>query len=280
MKRNRKAFTFVLAFLTVIAAALVALSITTSRLDGLFKIVSTPVKGIQKAFSGLGQTVSDKIAIVKEYDAVKEEIERLRRENEELKQLETEQERLRRENEELRELLGLEGDTDSYELLRAAVITKDVTDWYNEFTIDLGLKDGVGNGAVVVTAKGLVGIVYNAGYNSAKVRCVVDEQTSLMCRIRRNDELLRVVGTSNENYNAGLIADRISRTAAIYAGDVIVTADSGGVYPAGLVVGTVVSVEEDEEGNRTAVIEPANTFTSLTYVTVMLPVKPEGPDKP
>ena len=121
-----------------------------------------------------------------------------------------------------------------------------------------------------MTSYGLVGLVYNAGYNSSKVRCIVDERSELMCRIKRNDELLRVSGTTNENFTAGLVADRIAKNAAIYVGDVIITADSGDVYPAGLTVGVVSEVTVDEDGNRYATVVSDVNFTSLTSVTVLV----------
>jgi rod shape-determining protein MreC len=173
-------------------------------------------------------------------------------------------------NEELERLLGVKEIVADYTLLRASVITKDITDWFNEFTIDVGTKDGVKNGTVVMTSYGLVGLVYNAGYNSSKVRCIVDERSELMCRIKRNDELLRVSGTTNENFTAGLVADRIAKNAAIYVGDVIITADSGDVYPAGLTVGVVSEVTVDEDGNRYATVVSDVNFTSLTSVTVLV----------
>ena len=58
--------------------------------------------------------------------------------------------------------------------------------------------------------------------------------------------------------------------AAIYVGDVIITADSGDVYPAGLTVGVVSEVRVDEDGNRYATVVSDVNFTSLTSVTVLL----------
>ena len=278
MTRKRKIVIFILVVLVVIAAALVAITSNSDRLDGFFQVLGAPVRGIQRAFTRLGDNIGQKVSVMCEYDAVQEEINRLKQENEALRIEVSELDGLRDENAELRRLLEMRERTEGYELIQASVITHDVTDWYNEFTIDLGRRDGVVNGTVVITSYGLVGLVCNAGPVSSKVRCIVDEQSELMCRIQRNDELLRVRGTSNENFTAGLIADRISVSAAVYVGDVIVTANSGDVYPPGLYVGTVTEVTVDEDGNRCAVVVPDNNFTALTTVTVMLPIGPEGPD--
>jgi len=278
MKRKQKLFIFILLLLTVLAASLLVLSSRGDGLSGLYKIVSAPVKSVQRAFTRLGDDISRKVSVYREYNAIKEKIDQLEEENGELTELRNRIDALEKENAELRRLLELQEETEGYDLLQASVITNDVTDWFNEFTIDLGLKDGVVNGTVVITSYGLVGTVCNAGYNSAKVRCIIDQDSELMCRIQRNDELLRVQGTTNENLDPGLVADRIARTAAIYVGDVIVTADSAGAYPAGLIVGTVAEVTVGEDGVRTARVLPAVNFSSLVTVTVLRPIEPEGPE--
>ena len=58
----------------------------------------------------------------------------------------------------------------------------------------------------------------------------------------------------------------------LYVGDTIITSESGGVYPKGLVIGTVVQIEENaESGTRTAYIEPAVDFTAVSHVYVLMP---------
>ena len=49
-------------------------------------------------------------------------------------------------------------------------------------------------------------------------------------------------------------------------------AESGGVYPKGLVVGTVTKIQENNEtGTRTAYVEPAVDFTSVSHVYILMP---------
>ncbi len=274
MTKRRKIVFFILIVLTVLGVALIVISASGTKLDGIAGFLGSPVRRLQKAVTGIGDDIGKNTSVKRDYKGVLEEIERLTAENERLKQLEREYGALSEENEELRRLLGMEERAEGYDIRRASVITKDLTDWYNEFTIDLGSADGVVNGTVVVTSYGLVGLVCGTGKHDSKVRCIIDERSSLMCRIERNSELLRVTGTSNENFTAGIVADRIAKNAAVYVGDRIVTADSGGVYPPGIVVGTVVSVGVDAEGNRYAELSSDVRFTALTSVTVLIPKAP------
>lgn len=272
MSKRSKIFLFVLIILSVLMAVFVAISANEdSQLHGFYKVIGTPVYYIQKAFSSIGNSIGQRITILQDYKEIQAEMDELRSENEALSSLEDENARLERENAELRGLLGLKENIQEYELCRADVITQDVTDWFNEFTIDVGTADGVQNGYVVITSQGLVGIVYNAGLVSSKVRCIIDEQNVLMARISGNDELVRVCGTTNENYEGLLRVDRISPDADIKEGDVLVTAESGGVYPRGLKIGTVVRVGIAGDGARFAEVESSVHFSTLISVSVLIP---------
>ncbi len=272
MSKKSKIFLFVLIILSILMAVFVAISANAdSQLHGFYKVIGTPVYYVQKAFSSVGNAIGQRITILQDYKEIQAEIEALREENENLSSLEDENARLERENEELRDLLEMEETIREYKIVRADVITQDVTGWFNEFTIDVGTAHGIKNGYVVITSKGLVGIVYNAGLVSSKVRCIIDEQNVLMARISHNDELVRVCGTSNENYEGLLRVDRISPDAEIKEGDVLVTAESGGVYPRGLTIGTVVRVGVAVDGSRFAEVEPSVHFSTLISVNILIP---------
>lgn len=243
-----------------------------SGLHSVYKAVGTPFQYLQKGFTSFGKSIKNAFSVIGDYREIKNKIGALQEENDSLKNLENENTELKEENRELRELLGLKGYFEDYDMLAANVIAGDVTDWFNEFTVDRGTSDGIHNGCVVITSKGLVGIVYNAGPVSSKVRCVVDDQNVIMARIARNNVLVRVRGISNENYGHMLELDRIADQSTLYEGDILMTAESGGVYPKGLVIGTVVRIQEDAETKkRTAYVEPAVDFTAVSHVYILMP---------
>jgi len=70
--------------------------------------------------------------------------------------------------------------------------------------------------------------------------------------------------------------DHLVRTADAKKGDQVVTSGIGGLYPAGLTVGTVISVTSPQVGVfRKAEIEPAVDFELLEEVLVVLKQDPE-----
>lgn len=280
MKGRKKLFLFIMIVVTILSAVAIVLS-ANGHLDGgkLYSAVSVPVKGLQKAFSGISNAIGSRVSLLKEYDSIAEEIDTLREENDRLAYVEEERDSLKKENEELRGLLGMKEDLVNYKLIGARVIANDVSDWYNDFTVNRGARDGISAGDVVITSHGLVGIVSVVGTTTSKVRCIVDDQSTVMGRVSGSNELVRVRGTTNENYNPGLVADRISADSEIKAGDTVVTAESGGVYPKGIMIGTVTAVGTDSDGHIIAEIEPAVNCTTLISVSVLLEEKAQGPDR-
>lgn len=273
MNKQSKITLFTLAVITVILVVVIAVSGSpNSDFSLVYKIFGTPVTAVQNVFSKASHSVRNWFAFVFSYDEVQAEMDRLREENSRIPLLEEQMNELQTENDELHGLLSLKNYTTEYDLVAASLIAKDVTDWFNYYTINVGTLDGIDRNCPVVTENGLVGIVVEASLTSSKVLTVVDEQNSFMCRIARSNQLVRVRGVSGESLQYELRIDRIAKGSSVVVGDTIVTADSGGVYPKGLRVGTVREVYVDEtSGEISAVIDLAVDLTSLTNVYVMAP---------
>ena len=272
MKKNTRQFIIILCVLTVFCIASISFSAEEDSVLGkVYNVIGTPFQYVQKGFTAVGTSVRKAFSVMTEYGEIKDRIEELEQENDRLQNMENQFDKLKDENETLRALLELKGYFEDYEMVAANVIAQDVSDWFNEFTIDKGASDGIKNGDVVITADGLVGVVYNCNDNSCKVRSIIDEQYILYGRVSRSNELVRLRGTTNENYTARLKLDRIAGTTELYIGDTIVTAESGGVYPTGLVLGVVVDIIVDENsGQRYAYVEPAVNFTKVSRLFVLV----------
>ena len=63
----------------------------------------------------------------------------------------------------------------------------------------------------------------------------------------------------------------VDRNTPVIVGDVVVSSGSGGIYPEGLNIGTVISVSADRTGAlHFALIDPAVDFGLLREVLVIL----------
>jgi rod shape-determining protein MreC len=197
----------------------------------------------------------------KENQELRTEIGELRTSNAMLKNLESEVNRLNR-------ALGFR-EHSPFKLLPAHVIARENATWWNSCTIDRGSANGVGIDMAVVTEAGLVGKVVNVAKDSAIILLVSDEGLKVSVSIEGTQEQGIVSGTrASSNYTPDLRVGFISKTAEVKPGMKVLTSGTGGVFPSGVVVGTVKAFAIKElEG--VATVDPAVDLTRIEDVFVI-----------
>lgn len=157
------------------------------------------------------------------------------------------------ENERLQKLLNFKEHV-SLKVLGARVIGYSTTQWENRLVIDRGSKDGVEPRMPVISYNGnLVGRVDYVGVGSSQILLINNPDYVVGGIVQRPDS--RAIGlikgqANDNNYN---IMDNISWNTAsqegdIKVGDVIVTSGLSNLYPKGLPIGEVISVDKDNYG--------------------------------
>ncbi len=172
------------------------------------------------------------------------------------------------ENRDLRNLLAMKERTGPGTLLPVTVIAHDDTPYVQAITIDRGTSEGVREGSVVVTHRGLVGRVERANLTSSKVRLITDINMSVAVRLQTESRTTGVLrGQSRGNL---LVIAYIPQTDVVSVGDVVITSGLGEVFPEGLVVGKVARVErKDTDPFQAAVVEPAVEMDKLERLYVL-----------
>lgn len=166
-------------------------------------------------------------------------IEALEAQNEELRARLAELEEARQENERLRALVDF-AEERKLAKLGAEVIRRPVSIWEGVIVIDRGSVDGLEPGMPVIAAQGLVGQVAEVSAHSATVRLLTDQQSGVASMIQST----RATGVVQGSVSGLLTMDFVSREQQPQVGDVVITSGLGGVYPTGIVVGDVVSVDD------------------------------------
>jgi rod shape-determining protein MreC len=111
--------------------------------------------------------------------------------------------------------------------------------------IDRGTSSGVERNMPVVTPDGIVGYVAEAGLSWAKVVTVCEAASSVGAVVERTGETGLVSGSYTLAADNLLKMTYLSPDSDIAVGDRIVTSGYGNVYPRGLIIGYVESVEND-----------------------------------
>lgn len=144
MPRHVKSTLFILIMITVFLLVVIVISSDPdSKIHSVYKVFSFPVQTLQKGASNVIGSVKERLGAIKDYSKLIEENKKLKETNDSLESLKNKNESLEKENQELRALLELKDYYQDYDLIASNVIATDVTDWYNEFTLDCGTEEGV-----------------------------------------------------------------------------------------------------------------------------------------
>jgi rod shape-determining protein MreC len=133
--------------------------------------------------------------------------------------------------------------------------------------IDRGEADGVQPGMAVVTPAGVVGQVLRTGAHAADVLLLGDNSSRVAARNQRSRARATATGAGD---GRPLRLEYALRTEDFQEGDVLVTAGTDGIFPPGLLVGTLTAVERKSVGTlQPAEVIPAVDTVRLEEVLVL-----------
>jgi rod shape-determining protein MreC len=201
------------------------------------------------------------------------DLRRAKTENEDLKQrveqltIELNETREKaKESEVMRTIYGLPAAA-QYSQIAANVIARDTSLWFKRLTIDRGTLDGIKRDMPVVTSTGIVGRIINVGPNFAQVQIITDANAGVGVMIQRT----RVPGELKGLNKARCEIKNMPATEEIQEGDVVMTTGLDRIYPKGLIVGAVESVENDASGPwKKIIVNPVAPVDRIENVLVLL----------
>ena len=141
--------------------------------------------------------------------------------------------------ERLEKLMGL---TSTYKLnsTAARIIGTSSDAWTGTVTIDKGSADGMSINMPVASSDGVVGQIISVSRNTSVVRLLTDENSGISAMVQDT----RAQGMLQGQADGTLRLEYVTTDSDVKAGDIIVTSGIGGVFPKGLPLGTVSSVDK------------------------------------
>ncbi|MCR5391807.1 MAG: rod shape-determining protein MreC [Olsenella sp.] len=216
---------------------------------GAFQTVTTPVRLVGSAitmpFQGLGNIFSNLTADQATLSELQAENDELRSRNAELEEAEQTATRLQ----------GLLDLQSSYNLQSTAahIISGSSDSWSSTVTIDKGTSSGLSVGMPVTSSSGVIGQIVECGATSSTVLLVTDESSSVSAMVQSS----RAQGMLDGSAAGEVRLDMIRTDQTVEVGDIVVTSGLGGVFPKGLPLGKVTSVEKNPGSMYyTIVVEP------------------------
>lgn len=176
------------------------------------------------------------------------------------------------ENERLRELLSVLvafPEEEHEEMLPARVIGMPGGRVIESMKIDRGSADGVNSGMAVVVPEGLVGKVSRVLGDESLVEPLASASSGVSVVTERG----RVRGIVRPRFGSASTSvswaiEYVQARSDVAEGDLVVTSGLGGVYPSGIVVGRVVSVDE-QPLTMSIQVELSVDFSTVEQVFIM-----------
>ncbi|GGA85923.1 rod shape-determining protein MreC [Ornithinibacillus halotolerans] len=226
-------------------------------------IISTPVKYV----TGIISNIDDAKNTYTENQILREKLAQY-------KALIYEVQELKGENAELREIIDKSETIRSYNPIHATVTARSPERWIEQVTINKGSLAGVEENMAVITAEGMVGKVQSVSELTSTVQLLTgfDAFNRISATISKEDDK-NVFGLIEEyDAKSGSLLFRIIEESEhnVEEGELVFSSGMGGVFPAGLLIGKVKEVIPDQYGlTRTALVEPAANMYEINNVIVV-----------
>ena len=233
-------------------------------------LVSTVVSPLRSGFTWCKNLVSDFFSAFSENESLSEENLALR---EQLAELQKQLDDLyydKVQNERYKELLSMIESSYSFDMVSCDVVTVPSDGWNTSFGINCGTAMGIEKGDIVLYAGGLVGKIVEVGLNWATVATFIDPQVSVGAMILSTGAAGVTEGSLDWMVQGKCLVRYLDKGSSVNRGDRVYTSGLGGIYPKGLLLGTISELKYEDNGQSlSAVLTPAVDFSSLREVFVI-----------
>lgn len=265
-------------WLLILAAVCVILLGIEGFVDGggpLRFIANYTIIPMQKGISYAGMWMND---ISSNFETMEEMKKKNSELQEKVDELTIDNTRLRQEQYELdrlRELYKLDENYSDYKKIGAHVIANNGSNWFSDFTIDKGSKDGIKENCNVLAGSGLVGIVTEVGPNYARVRSIIDDSSNVSGMVLSTSDTCIVSGELELTSDGRLRFEKLANNDnKIEVGEQVVTSHVSSRYLQGLFIGYISEIKVDSNNlTRSGYITPAVDFSKIQEVLVITTTK-------
>ncbi len=270
--RRRRVLLAVLVVLSLLLLTAYFGESPSGRLHGVQRDFLTVVAPLQNGANKALKPVRDLLGWFSATLHAKSQRDRLLKENERLRREVVAEQTEKRSYRELAALEHLDrlgvGD---YRPVTATVVSKSANFWYSTVTINAGGNDGVAVNDPVINGEGLVGRVAQVASDGAEVDLITDSTMGVMGRLAHGGSyglLQPKVGEPKD-----LLMQYLATSTQPSSGEYVVTSGTvapgySSLYPPGLVIGEVTSVNE-ESAYKSVNVRPIADLENLDTVQVL-----------
>lgn len=184
-------------------------------------------------------------------------------ENAQVEELQQRLVELESENQQLKGLLGYVSSRPA-KGLAAPIIGRSADHWWQQIILGRGSQDGIRVGAIVSGTGGVVGRVVQVSSTTSRVLLISDPSSQIGVTIARS----RFMGYMRGQSESRAVMEFFDKVPDVRPGDVVTTSSFSRLFPAGLPIGRVESVNLSKSPAPEAIIELSAPISYLEWVIV------------
>ena len=268
---------YILMTIAIVSVALIIVSFRfQDKMTPIRTAVGSVVTPMQRGINKIGLVVADGMdyvttvkKLVKKNNALQKQLDDLSQQNRLLQQD-------KYDRDDFRKLYSLDEKYSDYPKVAAHVISSD-GNWFNSFVIDKGSKDGLKVNMNVLAGDGLVGIVTEVNKSYARVRSIIDDESSVTGSFLKTSDMCFVNGNLKLIGKGMIDISGIPADAEVKDGYEVVTSPVSDKYLPGILIGYARDIKTDSSNiTQSAHLTPAADFSGLDMVLVITEVKDSG----
>lgn len=268
---------YILMTIAIVCVALIIVSFRfQNKMTPIRTAVGSVVTPMQRGINKIGLVVADGMdyvttvkKLVKKNNALQKQLDDLSQQNRLLQQD-------KYDLDDFRKLYSLDEKYSNYPKVAAHVISSD-GNWFNSFVIDKGSKDGLKVNMNVLAGDGLVGIVTEVNKSYARVRSIIDDESSVTGSFLKTSDMCFVNGNLKLIGKGMIDISGIPADAEVKDGYEVVTSPVSDKYLPGILIGYARDIKTDSSNiTQSAHLTPAADFSGLDMVLVITEVKDSG----
>lgn len=171
---------------------------------------------------------------------------------------------LESQNQQLKKLLNYRTTAKNPQMILAPVIGRSADAWWQQVTLGRGANAGIEVGFVVTAPGGLVGRIVSVTANTSRVLLVSDRTSQVGVTISRS----RYTGFLQGQSSTRAVMQFFEKVPDVRPGDFVATSPYSQIFPSGIAVGKVESVNLQKSPAPEATIVLTSPLNSLEWVFV------------
>lgn len=278
MKKLLKSKWFIALVVLLVLAAFAILSLLpgspVKKLLQPVQLVTSPAQSVVKK---AGDTLSDFWSAITDGIAIREENKALKEQIADLRYHLTQNEEAALRYEELKDALHIKDTFSNYVIYGAAILSRESDEWFSTIRLNVGIADGIvleeGNSYPVLDVEmNLVGRVIESSETESRVLPLLHEGFAVAGKVNEvNGATFMVVGDAELKRQGLCLIKDIDPDVHIEPGMEIVTSGDGGLFPEGVPIGVIESVDYSNPLDVTATLNPYSQIGKLEDVFIMIP---------